>query len=91
MVRSMLLTEPGAEFTHFCAERADTNSEGRVPAHPLSRQETDVRTVATESDAAGHEIIRFFMRHADHVIGAGIAEVRAVHARFDTVDGVLLL
>lgn len=91
VVWSMLLTEPGAEFANLRTECTDTNGKGRVPAHPLSRQETDVRTVATESDAADYEVLRFLMRHADHVIRAGIAKMRTVHARLDTVDGVLLL
>lgn len=91
VVWSMLLAEPGAEFANFRTERADANGKGRVSAHPLSRQETDVRTIATESDTADHEVICFFMGHADHFIRAGIAKVRTVHARLDTVDGVLLL
>lgn len=91
VVWSMLLAEPGAELANLCTERADTNGKGRVPAHPLSRQKTDIRTVSAESDAADHEVIGVFMRHADHVVRAGVANVRAIHARLDTVDGVLFV
>lgn len=89
-MRSMLFAEPGAELTHFCTERTDPDAKGRVPAHPLRRQEADVRAVTAESDAPDDHVIGFFMPHPDHVVCAGVAVVRAIHARLDTFDGMLL-
>lgn len=90
MTRSLLFAEPGAELTHFCTECADPDAKGRVPAHPLRRQEADVRAVTAESDAPDDHVIGFFMPHPDHVVCAGVAVVRAIHARLDTFDGMLL-
>lgn len=72
MVRSMLFAQPGAEFADLRAERADSEGECGLPSHPLGGQEADVRTVATEPDTANHQVVRAFMRHADHVVRACI-------------------
>ena len=90
MLRGLLLAESGTELTDFGTERTQTDGKRRIPPHPLRRQQTDVCTVATQSDAADDRVIRFVMRHPDHLVRTGIAEVCAVHARLDAFDGVLL-
>jgi hypothetical protein len=90
VVRGLFLTETGTEFTNLGAPGAHPDGERRGPAHPLSREQADVGAVSTESNTASHQILLRFMRHADHVIPAGITQSGAIKAGLDAVDSVLV-
>jgi len=68
VVWGLFFTEARTEFTDLGAPCAQTDGERRGPAHPLSREQADVRAVPTESNTAGHQILLCFVRHADHVV-----------------------
>lgn len=90
VVRGLFFTEAGTEFTHLGAPGAQPDGERGGPAHPLSREETDVGAVPTESNTAGHQILLCFMGHTDHVVPAGITQTGALKAGLDAVDSVLI-
>jgi hypothetical protein len=73
----MLLADSRAEFTQLGAQRAESHRKCRVSAHPLRCQQTNVGAIAAKPDTAGHQILVALVRHADHVIAAGIADTRA--------------
>jgi len=90
MVWGLFLTEAGTEFTDLGAPCAHTDGKGRGAAHPLSREQADVRAVTTEANTAGHKILLRFVRHADHVVSAGITQTGAVETGLYAVDSVLV-
>ena len=90
VVWGLFLTEARTEFTDLGAPCAQTDGERRGPPHPLSREQADVRAVPTESNTAGHQILLCFVRHADHVVPAGITQTGAVEAGLYAVGSVLV-
>lgn len=75
-MRGMLLANAGAELTQFGAQRTDTNRKRRRAPHPLRSEQTDIGAITAEPDTAGRQILVGLVRHADHVIPAGIADTR---------------
>jgi hypothetical protein len=74
MVRGVLFADSGTELADFRAQLTDPRRKGGLSSHPLGREETDIGAVSAKSDAAYHQVVAALMRHADHVICAGVAD-----------------
>jgi len=64
MVRGMLFTDAGAQFTEFSAQRADTDRKYGGAAHPLRREQADVPAITAEANASGRQVMGCLMRHS---------------------------
>jgi hypothetical protein len=85
MVRRMLLADAGTSVTHFRASSAQQLHRGRQAAHPPARKRAKISAIVAQSDA---EILKFLMAaafHADHVIGATVANLGARGTGFNAV------
>ncbi|SLM42688.1 hypothetical protein NSND_60116 [Nitrospira sp. ND1] len=90
MMRRMLLTDSRTDLTNFGAQRAKLDSKGRSAAHPLGCKEADIGTIPAEPDASCHHIcLSPFMRHADHIVPAGVAHASAIQTGLNTFEPVL--
>jgi hypothetical protein len=80
MLRRMALTHLGTLVTNLRAEPAQRLGSLRGAADELRGEDTDVGAVAAEPDTTGHQIIivlMVVMFHADHVVRASFAHLRA--------------
>ncbi len=84
-MRGMLFTEAGTEFTEFGTECAHADCKYGAPAHPLRRKHAHISTIAAEPDTTGRQILGRLLRHADHVVSTGVADMRAGHASLNTI------
>ena len=66
-------------------ELAESLEPRRVSAHPAGTEHTDVTTVTAKARTLCHELVTMMLSHADHVIGAGLAGLRAGQTGINTV------
>ena len=80
MLRRMALAYLGTLVTNLRAEPAQRLGSLRRATDELRGEDTDIGAVATEPDTTGHQIIMVLMVmmfHADHIVRAGFADLRA--------------
>ena len=79
MLRRMALAHLGTLVANLRAEPAQRLGSLRGAADELCGKDTDVGAIAAESDTTCHQVIMMVvvMFHADHIIRAGFADLRA--------------
>ena len=77
MLRRMTFTNRGALIANLSAEPAEGLGPLRVAADPFGGEKANVRTLEAKPDATCHQIIMVVMFHADHVVRARLANLRA--------------
>jgi hypothetical protein len=93
MMGRMLFADSGTELAHFDAERAEADSKSGGPSHPLRRKDTNIRAIATQSDAANHQVAFLFLfrhLHADHIVPTGITYACTVQAGLNAFEAMLI-
>lgn len=81
----MLLADAGAPVAKLCTGTAEQLRGRRQPAHPTGREGAEIGAIHTEPDA---EVLKLLMAapfHADHVVGAAVADLRAGSTSLKTV------
>ena len=73
----MLLADAGAAVAHLRAGTAQQFRGRRQSRHPTDRQRAEIGAVKTHSDAKVLKLLMAATFHADHVIRAAIADLRA--------------
>ncbi|MBX3331859.1 MAG: hypothetical protein KF722_15740 [Nitrospira sp.] len=77
MLRRMTFAYRGALVANLSAEPAESLGPLRVAADPFGGEKTNVRAIEAKSDATCHQIIMVMMLHADHIVRARLADLRA--------------
>lgn len=88
ILRRMALAHLGALITNLRAEPAQRLGSLGGAADEFGGEDTDVGTVAAEPDTTGHQIIMALMVvmfHADHIVRAGFADLRAGETGVQTI------
>ncbi len=81
----MLLADAGAPVADLCTGAAEQLRGRRQPVHPAGRERAEIGAINTESDT---EVLKLLMAapfHADHVVGAAVANLRACSTSLKTM------
>jgi len=93
MMWRMLLADAGTELAHLHTECAEANGKGRSPSHPLCGQQAYVGAIPAQPDAPRHEFLCLLVLrhlHADHIVATGVADARAIQARLNAIESMLI-
>jgi hypothetical protein len=77
MLRRMTFTQRGTLIANLSAESAERVGPLRVAADPFGGEKANIRAIEAKPDATCHQIIMVVMFHADHVVRARLADLRA--------------
>jgi hypothetical protein len=81
----VLLADAGTPVANLCTGAAQQLRGRRQPAHPTGRERAEVSAINAEPDA---EVLKLLMAapfHADHVVGAAVADLRACGTGIETM------
>jgi len=81
----VLLADAGAPVAKLCTGTAEQLRGRRQPAHPTGREGAEIGAINTEPDT---EVLKLLMTapfHADHVVGAAVANLCACGASLKTM------
>ena len=84
-MRRVLLTDAGATVANLCTGAAEQLGGRRQAAHPTGREGAEIGAINTEPDT---EVLKLLMAapfHADHVVRAAVANLRARGASLKTM------
>ena len=81
----MLFTDAGTPVANLCTGTAQQFRGRRQPAHPTGRERAKVSAINAEPDAELLKLLMVAPFHADHVVGAAVADLRAGSTSLKTV------